>query len=523
MKLFDSLMYLGRELGLQPWQHSDLASIRKVLDRYRIERALLASFAARALDPAYGNELLFAAAAQDDRLIPCPTVLPNSGLEVGDETAYVDELVRRGARCVCFYPDKCGTGLDRRVIGTLFDALERRRLPVALIQPDLLASATLAADYPELPVILHVPSYRNRQLLPALRSAANLHVSLAPNFAPYRGLETLVDHCGADRLLFGSGYPVGEPGAALSYLLYSALDDRDVEQIACRNMERLIAGVQVGPDAPTETRRAAPEPPQAQDSLTARVWQRQPLPWDGVVDMHGHYGKWAGFPIWGGEADDLVAEMDRIGVEKLVVSHQACMTTDVVYGNNQVLDATRKYPGRILGYAVCCPINDTLGIDEIRRCVDLGMTGIKLHSGNGFAYTCDQYRPVWELADAERLPLLLHTWGDLGPLEPLFERYTHAPILLGHAGSSKPESYVEFARKFPNLFLDPCYSQAPYGMYEYFVRELGPERVVFGSDAPWMALGQQLGRLLFADIADEHKKVILVENPKRILEGKIAE
>ena len=552
MKLFDSLIYLGRELGHEPWQHADLAAIQTVLDKYRMGRALLTAFAARALDPAYGNELVFDAAAQDARLVPCPTVLPNAGLEVGDETAYVDGLIERGARCVTFCPAKHGTGYDPRVVGDLFAALEARRLPVAIIQPDLMAVATLAAQYPDLPVILHLPSYRCRQLLPALRSAANLYVSLAHNFAPYRGIETLVEHIGAHRLLYASGFPITEPGAPLGYLLYADLGDDIVEQIAFANMDALVDNVDSHePRATSDEPEAASFKPQATsckpeggepratsirplaastthrspstDRLAAAAWSRTPLPWGGIVDMHGHYGKWAGFPIWGGEADDLVAEMDRIGVEKLIVSHQACMTTEVVHGNNQVLEGMRKHPGRILGYATCCPINARMGIDEIRRCLDLGMTGIKLHSGTGFAYTCDGYKPVWDLADAERIPVLLHTWGNLAPLEPLFDRVTHTPILLAHSGSSRPETYVDAARKHPNLFLDPCFSQAPYGMYEYFVRELGPTRVVFGSDTPWMALGQQLGRLLFADIAEEHKRTILIDNPARILEGKIGE
>ena len=113
--------------------------------------------------------------------------------------------------------------------------------------------------------------------------------------------------------------------------------------------------------------------------------------------------------------------------------------------------------------------------------------------------------------------VLLHTWGALTELEPLFELYRSAPILLAHAGAAEPESYVAYARKYPNLYLELCFSGAPYGVIEYFVHELGSHRMLFGSDSPYMSIQQQLGRVLFADIAEDDKKAILIDNPKRIL------
>ena len=76
---------------------------------------------------------------------------------------------------------------------------------------------------------------------------------------------------------------------------------------------------------------------------------------------------------------------------------------------------------------------------------------------------------------------------------------------------------MKFVRKYSNLYLELTFSHAPYGLIEYFVREVGVERMLYGSDAPWMSMQQQLGRVLFADIPETDKKQILVENPRRIL------
>ncbi len=516
--LYDALVYLGRGRGLADYQRADLPAIRKMLDKYGIAQALAMSFAGRELEIARGNDLLFQAAAREPRLIPCPAVLPDSGKETGSENEFIDRLLRQGARAVCLFPRTCGTGLNRRVIGQLLRAIEERRLPLMLFETALLDAAALAQEYPGLPVLAPQPGYRDRTLLPALKQAANLHLSLAPPFAPFRGLEVLAGQGLANRLVFASGFPVSEPGAAISYLAYSALSDAEVEKIAAGNLRRMLAGVQTGgPDARPSTRSAARIRARRAGGVCRAVWQRRPLAWQGVTDMHSHYGHWIEFPIWCDRPEDLTAEMNRIGIARAMISHQACMTPEAAWGNNRVLEAMRRQPGRLLGYAACYPVNAELGIKEIRRGVRRGMRGIKLHSSASIAYTDPGYIPVWEFADRRRLPVLLHTWGDLPAMEPLFQRYRRAPILLGHSGSVNPALYVAFARKYANLFLEITYSMAPYGLVEYFVREIGAERVLFGADAPWMAFSQQIGRVLFAAITDRQKRMILIHNPRRIL------
>ena len=148
MKFYDALMFLGRACGLEPYQAADPDSIRKTLDRYGISRAVVSSFAPRRPGVDYLNDQTFDAALGDARIIPAPVVIPNTGLEVGDEEAYIDGLIRDGARCVFFYPDTCGAGLDRRVVGGLFAAIEKRRLPVALFETGWPDAATFANRYP---------------------------------------------------------------------------------------------------------------------------------------------------------------------------------------------------------------------------------------------------------------------------------------------------------------------------------------------------------------------------------------
>ncbi len=518
----DALAFFGRNIRLDSFQSGEPAALDRMLDRHGIARALVQSYAGCQFDPAHGQDLLFKACARRPRWIPCPAILPDAGLETGDERAQVAALAERGARAAALYPATCRIPLDRHVVGPLCSALERHRLPLVLHETGMPAAAALAREYPRMPVIVPRPGYRNRELIPPLKTAANLHIAIAAPFAPYRGLEILAQAVGAARLLFATGHPEASPGAALAYVLYSDISDADLALIAGGALLRLLEGVRVkaGPAFRPANRmpHAAVKTGRPKlDGIARAAFTRKPLPWKGIVDIHGHYGKWIQFPIWGGDADDMAAEMDRIGIRSAMVSHQAVLASEVPWGNDEVLKAMRRHPGRIIGYATCLPVSARLGIGEIRRCVESGMPAIKLHNNNGIPYDSPAYDKVWEYADRLRLPVLLHTWGDLNAYRKIFEQAPNTPILCGHSGAVNPDQYVEYARKFPNVYLELCSSRSAAGLVEFFVKKVGAERVVWGSDAPWLSYQQQIGRVLFADIPEAAKRLILAGNAARIL------
>lgn len=519
MRLHDTMMFLGREHQREAWQFSTLESIQRTLDRYEIERAWVNAIACRTVDVFYGNDLLFESCAKDGRLAPCPCVIPNSGGEVGEEGAFLDELIRRGARGVCHYPKAHGTTLDPRVIGKLYEALQERRVPVALFETGLLEAATLADQYPQLPIILHAPHYRDRTFISAFKEAPNLMASIMPNLSPHRGVEGFCREIGVNRLLFATGYPHAEPGAPITYLSYADVSDDEREQIASRNAQRLAKDVRVpGQDGDGVADKVDIHGERA-SGICECVHKREPVPWKGITDMHAHYGYMRVFPYEQIDPEGVVREMDRIGIERVFVAPTPATSPETEINNDRLLDAVRACPGRILGYAICYPRSEAGGLKAIERAIDAGLHGIKMHDANHIAYEDKGYEPVWAYADERRLPVLLHTWGNLKPLREVLKNVTRAPVLLGHsgAGSGGAEAYVETAKEFPNVYLEMCWSQAPYGLIEHFVSKVGADRILWGSDSPIMSFSQQIGRVLFADISDDDKKQILVENPKRAL------
>ena len=98
-----------------------------------------------------------------------------------------------------------------------------------------------------------------------------------------------------------------------------------------------------------------------------------------IIDMHGHFGRYLhGVPDL--TAAGLVRVMDRLGVRSVLVSHMQCTSIHVRRGKIEVLEAMRAFPGRILGYAVVFPTSADASAAELRRCLENGFTGLKLHT-----------------------------------------------------------------------------------------------------------------------------------------------
>ena len=133
------------------------------------------------------------------------------------------------------------------------------------------------------------------------------------------------------------------------------------------------------------------------------------------------------------------------------------------------------------------------------------------------------YRPVWELANEYRLPLLI--CGDTAEVGRVAERYPEAAILRSHAGFdyAGARECMAVARECPNFYLDMTSALRTHGLIEYVVSEIGADQVLYGSDIPLYDMRWCVGSILFARISDEDKRKILGLNMKQVLDRTLIE
>ena len=248
-----------------------------------------------------------------------------------------------------------------------------------------------------------------------------------------------------------------------------------------------------------------------------------------LFDCHGHFGPEAGFHIPGTALDDFVAVLDRIGIDRVAVS---TFTNGLPYGNDAVAKAVRARPDRLVGYVRVNANYPKTMERELERCLDQpGFRGIKIHP------YCDQvpvedprYEPVWKFAVARDVPVLSHTWQSLRYYDPLcdfctparfarvLETHPEVKIILGHSGGEYDGilEAIEVAKAFPNVYLDTASSRTYPGVVSMLVKEVGAERVLYGSDTPFLTPVTQVGKVVFAGITEEEKRLILGLNAAKL-------
>ncbi len=193
--------------------------------------------------------------------------------------------------------------------------------------------------------------------------------------------------------------------------------------------------------------------------------------------------------------------------------------------NDQVLRAMKVNPDRVFGYVYVNPNHVDASLDEMDRCFqEKGMVGIKLW----VASRCDEsaLAPILRKAEKYNAVVFQHTWikttgnlkGESTPLQliDLAKKFPETKIICGHAGGVW-EMGIRAIRPYPNIYVETAGFAPTAGFLEMAVRELGPERIIYGSDAGGRSFASQISKVLGANISDTDKKQIFKDNYKKLI------
>jgi len=95
------------------------------------------------------------------------------------------------------------------------------------------------------------------------------------------------------------------------------------------------------------------------------------------------------------------------------------------------------------------------------------------------------------------------------------DRYEVRVVLAGVNSSLHAEA-LAVTRRREKVYVETSLLDTP-DAYEVFVRELGADRMVFGSHAPLHTFSSAFLALQSAEISDEEKQLILKENIERMI------
>jgi hypothetical protein len=234
-----------------------------------------------------------------------------------------------------------------------------------------------------------------------------------------------------------------------------------------------------------------------------------------VIDAHMHLGRYNKFFLPSPDTPSLIANAKRLGIRRLFGSSLIAIRTDAIAGNKQVLEAHNQYPDMFEPYLVVKPNYPEEITSVLELSIKRSVNQFKIHDdGNGYSYDHKNYFPLYEHCNEHNSVILFHTYGNmhLHPISNVAKIFRSIKFLIAHSGIVDEQSYYDAAKQYENFYLETCNSMAWYGLIERLVNNVGADRVIFGTDMPFMSPDQQIGRVLFARISDDDKRKILGQN-----------
>lgn len=234
-------------------------------------------------------------------------------------------------------------------------------------------------------------------------------------------------------------------------------------------------------------------------------------------------------------AEELISSMDAAGVDASVAFGFAF--TDMGrcrQCNDYVLEAARRYPGRLVPFVVANPRADEAALAELGRCLEAGAKGIGelMPDGQEFDLTDACLEPLMSLSQRFRVPVMTHVNESIGHVYPgkgsqgpeqayqLATQYTENTLILAHWGGGLPfyELMPEVRAALRKVYYDTAASLYLYddAIFRH-VMAWAPTKVLWGSDYPLIGQSRFLGRVKQAGLEPSALARLLGGNAAAVL------
>ncbi|EDL61199.1 amidohydrolase family protein [Gimesia maris] len=358
------------------------------------------------------------------------------------------------------------------------------------------------------------------------------------------GVPELVKRLPAGRVLFGTHAPFLIPEAALVRVSESSiLNTEELKFVLADNATQFFSASKANQKQPdrirvkTDDSKTTTSPPQTVGLPASKVLKDYRI-WDSYfTPAHSHPGR--------DGSSSLIAEIERAmpaikagKFEKLCYFPHVGIGTTTDRDLEQTLQAhpelvegpLKRWPDLLLGMIQLNANNVPGSLDALNRWLQDGpMRGVYFPGGGPAALTCTHrnFAPLIErIADLNGV-IMQHTWFITGgkkstgmstpsELAVLAERFPQQKFICAHSGGEW-ERGIRAVRDSENILVETSGFDPTAGFIEMAVRELGADRVIFGSHLPSRSLGTELCKVTAAQISEADKRLILGTNFRQLL------
>jgi predicted TIM-barrel fold metal-dependent hydrolase len=222
---------------------------------------------------------------------------------------------------------------------------------------------------------------------------------------------------------------------------------------------------------------------------------------------------------------ELLSKMDAAGVERAVVCPLKPPGYHLGPANDMVAEAVAREP-RLVGLARVDPNLEHEAIAELDRATsDLGLRGLFLHPWEEtFRINGPRVDPILTRCAELQIPVVIasgYPWvSEAAQVGDLARRFANVTLVMTHGGQINISGLGQ-ADALGTLQRHANVCMETSGVYrqdflEDVATQIGPERVLFGSNSPFMDMRLEVERARWANLAEESKKLILAGNAQRI-------
>lgn len=239
---------------IKPIRYAEtVRDLLKEMDFYGIDEALVFHSRQRDDSPVVGNKILINEIKGVGRLYGAFATLPPQTGEMGSFEDLLDKMRLGNIRAFRAFPSEHRFLMTKTALEPLYDFMVERHIPLFISINESCGGISgwyliekIMSGVPSLTLIVteHGSWGQDRFFRPLIERYENLYLDIS-RYELDGGISDFCTKYGAERLLFGTGYPWWNPGGPILMLSQADITSKEREMIASGNLKRILGRVRI--------------------------------------------------------------------------------------------------------------------------------------------------------------------------------------------------------------------------------------------------------------------------------------
>ncbi len=222
------------------------------------------------------------------------------------------------------------------------------------------------------------------------------------------------------------------------------------------------------------------------------------------------------------ELDEVVKKLKENGIVCGAMSSNNAPRDELKKANKSLLSDCSSHDGIIPAVTILPPVfpDEMYNREELYQAVvEYGKVFFRMYpKSHKFIFSEWQMSWLSDFLEESSIPVLIDLEEiDVNQLAEYKKKYCSTRIILTNTTQWMNRMYIQLCRVFDNIMVDTSNMIEYMGM-EIFCRELGSEKILFGTNTPCKEPYDSIFRLMYADISKEEKENIAFRNFDRVAE-----